>query len=37
MVAGPGGGGGRDLEKFFLVCFVWPWKRNLSHIGGTFI
>lgn len=26
-----------DLEKFFLVCFEWPWKKNLSHIGGTFI
>ena len=21
----------RDLEKFFLVCFEWPWKNNLSH------
>ena len=42
---GTGGGGGEGqpslhfggLEKFFLVCFEWPWKKNLSHIGGTFI
>ena len=26
-----------DLEKFFLVRFEWPWKKNVSHIGGTFI
>ena len=48
MVAGRGRGGGGgeeelpsfhfgDLEKFFLVCFEWPWKKNLSHIGSTFI
>ena len=45
-MAGRGGWGGLeglpsfhfgDLEKFFLVCFEWPWKKNLSHIGGTFI